>query len=250
MAIPYQILIAENEYKLRLTTFLTEAEKHLRYLFHHPKYGNFQEDEKVMAKAHKKNKLNYLRSDQRALVLPRNKKTDSKTFDITILCYFFLHHTKLAISVKQDIEGVRSERNWVVHTPNITYDEFQKRWNAMKVFLNRLGYDINIIEELKSGKLCDMEQFQVSINKSNIEMQGHDVTQIKSGIEQNKSDITYLKERLDELEHPTARTRSATDVSITEVQNWRHAKLLKMMKSCAKKVMNAVRNGNNNYTRL
>lgn len=226
MAASCQTLLADSEYKVRLITFLNEGEKYLRYLFHHPKYGNFPNDEgklyKVMVKLDNGGKLNYLLSHQRPLVLPKNKKTDSKTFDLSQFSYFLLNCANLPKHVRENIEGIRDERNAIIHKPNIAYSEFLSRWTHIEKCLQSLGYDINIVKDLKSGSLDDLEHFQVSINKARIESQQKeidqykddnlqnkdDILQNKNDILQNKGDINKMKEdvkthdeRLNKLEH-------------------------------------------------
>lgn len=172
----HPVLLAENEYKIRLVTFNHEAGKHLRWLFHHPKHGNFPNDEKmlyqVMVELDKDGKLNHLRPDQRALVLPNCKKTDSRTFDMNLLCFFLLTHEKLTKTMREDIEGLKNEGNIIIHYSNINYVQFQIRWTHMETFLCRLGYDVSIVKYLKSVRLDELEQFQVSINQSNTRI-GH-----------------------------------------------------------------------------
>ncbi|XP_057310592.1 uncharacterized protein LOC130648556 [Hydractinia symbiolongicarpus] len=194
MAASYESLIADQEFKLRLVTFLSEAEKHLRCIFHDPKYGNFPTDRKkiygIMVKLDKNGSLNHLQPNQRTIVLPKSRETDSQEFDITLLSYFLLNHVKLSKKVREAIEGIRKERNLILHNPNILCTEFQTRWTSLEVFLSVLNYDISTVKDLKSGSLEHLEHLQVSINKSKIELQDQRLSAIEHKINTFKPEKT------------------------------------------------------------
>lgn len=194
-------LFAKCEYKLRLVTFLNEVEEHLRYLFHHPNHGNFPVDKeqlyKIMVKLDNNGKLKHLLKHQRPLVLPRSKKTDSMEFDLSILCSLLLTSKKLTKSIRADIEAIRDERNGIIHKPRFNYVEYIVRWSNCEHIIQRLGYDITLIKDLKFGSLHEMEKFQVSINKSKIQIQEMEIKTNNNNIEQNKDDIEQNKDDIE-----------------------------------------------------
>ncbi|XP_057300194.1 uncharacterized protein LOC130630641 [Hydractinia symbiolongicarpus] len=134
----------ENIYKLQLLTLANEAEIYLRELFHDSEYGNLPKDEKKlyshMEKLDRSGKLSHLRPEQREIVLPGNKKTNSAKFDTILLSHFLLTHAKLTKPARAALEKIGEEKNLILSNPDITYQEFETRWNNMETFLRRLGY--------------------------------------------------------------------------------------------------------------
>ncbi|XP_057308606.1 uncharacterized protein LOC130646944 isoform X2 [Hydractinia symbiolongicarpus] len=210
----HQALIAKNEYQIKLVTLVNECGDHLLSMLHDQSRGNMPRDEKklYLALLPFRKHLKHLKKDQLEILFPKNKQTDSKLFDITILCDVLIN---CCPSIQAPIGGwrikipqlndfsdgaeiirVRSARNNVMHARALTVSQYNQLWNNIECILTRLGYNIAKIQDLKSGCLKDLELFKIKVIKAEIEIQKFDVEKNQDSIKQNQDDIKQNQESI------------------------------------------------------
>lgn len=163
--------------RIKLLTFIFECEKFLRDLFHDTKLGNFPRNKEelyeTLNKLKKNGKLKNLSPQQLEIALPKSKKTDSSKFDLSLLCHLLLNSKNLKSEMRNAVKEIKDARNFVIHTPNVSYSIFLKRWDNIESNLAKLGY-VTEVQDLKLKKLVDLKAFEASISKSKRELQSND----------------------------------------------------------------------------
>lgn len=209
----HQNLIAQNEHQIKLLTFINEGRDHLRIVLHNPVQGNLPKDEGQLYQALLpfKKQLKHLKKDQLAIIYPQNQRTNSKLFDITILCDLLITCTNITppqggwrirtpfkndTSTGADILRIRNARNMLMHATSITKAEFQDQWQNIEIILARLGYDISKVKDLKNGKLNDLELFKISILQSETAILKFNEEINKQGLQKNQADLTLVSRDL------------------------------------------------------
>lgn len=225
----HENLIAENEYQIRLVTYLNEGADYLRTVLHDPTRGNLPTNETDLYKTLLlfKTNLNNLSADQKQIVFPNNKRTNSKKFDITILCHILINCCPQVkppvggwkiktpktydLSEGADIIRLRKARNDVMHARKLTRDQYIELWDTIEAVMIRLGYDVKKVNGLKTGSLNDMELFKIAILKAKVEVHQNEVLQIESEVQLCHENTQQIRDDVDQNHDNIQQNRNNID---------------------------------------
>ncbi|XP_057296805.1 uncharacterized protein LOC130625720 [Hydractinia symbiolongicarpus] len=258
MAASHHALLAKNEYQLRLLAFLNEGADKLRFILHNPVQGNLPNDQTELYKALLpfKKKLNHLGKDQLAIIFPPDQKTNSKLFDITLLCDLLINCTNIQppsggwrvrvlkekdLSTGADILRIKILRNKIIHGRRLDVSEFLSMWDELESVLRRMGYDVSNVKDLKSGCLNNLELFKVSLlksefeilkfnyqqdiqqNKQNIELTQQDVQKNRGDLQQTKEDVQETAKEIEGTKQDLQETKTEVLATKIDVQETKQA---------------------------
>ena len=210
---PHNKIFSQNEFWIRLVTLLKHAGiEVLRNIFHDPSYGGRSRDPATLyseLQPYESNVRNCLKKrilaqDQYDLIYPLNGKTDSNTFDITLLIFLIINCTRVKPPMGRKgwqektlddsdetigayILRLRKFRNKIIHCFEMTFQEFHENWNYAIHILDKLGYDINSVRDLKNGSLSDLETFKISILQAKIKHLESSIDILSTGISKNET---------------------------------------------------------------
>ena len=155
-------LCQEYEKWFRLTTLIDFAGRHLCYdvLFRRERMPTdgallYTELEGL------KSKIQY--PDQREIVLPSSRITDHNKFDLTL--FTSIIEKKFGDTYKTLVHDLRRARNKEFHRGNkkLSDTEFDNLWNETTNMLENHGFDMNLVDDLKTSNPLSHQKFKDNV---------------------------------------------------------------------------------------